>query len=98
MRLKANDYGVCRQPPGATRRERNGKTSSSLTPMSAVAITTIWSTKPRYAITTPQGEFDSLAIDTPVVGQHTSRSGMAPNMYFNRQPERSKQLPESLHS
>jgi len=72
MRLKANDYGVCPNcTPAQAPENGNGKTSSITYTDERGGDHNYLVNETTYAITTPQGEFDSLAFDTPVVGQHT---------------------------
>lgn len=76
MRLKSNDYGSCPNcapGSGAGQRPENGnsKTSSISYTDERGGEHSYLVNETTFAITTPQGEFDALAVDTPVAGQAT---------------------------
>ena len=72
MRLKSNDYGNC---PNCTTAQDpvngNNKTSSITYTDERGGDHNYLVNESSFAITPPQGEFDSLAFDTPSSGQHT---------------------------
>ncbi|HKT73408.1 MAG TPA: RHS repeat-associated core domain-containing protein [Steroidobacteraceae bacterium] len=76
MTLKSNDYGICPNcAPGSGAGQApengNGKTSSITYTDERGGAHTYLVNESTFAITPPQGEFDSLAFDTPVAGQQT---------------------------
>jgi RHS repeat-associated protein len=72
MRLKSNDYGKCPNCTSAQAAENgNGKTSSVTYTDERGGDHNYLVNETTYAITPPDGEYDSLALDTPAAGQHT---------------------------
>lgn len=72
MKLKSNDYGSC---PNCTAAQDpvngNSKTSSITYTDERGGDHNYLVNESSYAVTAPQGEFDSLALDTPSAGQTT---------------------------
>ena len=72
MRLMANNYGAC---PNCTSAQAptngNGLTGSITYTDERGGDHNYLVNQATFAVTPPQGEFDNLALDTPVVGQHT---------------------------
>jgi RHS repeat-associated protein len=72
MKLKSNDYGAC---PNCTAAQDpvngNGKTSSITYTDERGGDHNYLVNESTYAVTAPQGEFDSMALDTPAAGQTT---------------------------
>ena len=72
MRLKSNDFGNCPNCPAAQAAENgNNKTSSITYTDERGGDHNYLVNESSFAITSPAGEFDTLAFDTPVAGQHT---------------------------
>jgi RHS repeat-associated protein len=72
MRLKSNDYGNCPNcTPAQAAENFNAKTSSITYTDERGGDHNYPVNETTYAVTAPQGEFDSLALDTPSSGQHT---------------------------
>lgn len=72
MKLKSNDYGSC---PNCTAAQDpvngNSKTSSITYTDERGGDHNYLVNESSYAVTAPQGEFDSMALDTPSAGQTT---------------------------
>lgn len=72
MKLKSNDYGSC---PNCTSAQDpvngNSKTSSITYTDERGGDHNYLVNESTYAVTAPQGEFDSMALDTPAAGQTT---------------------------
>lgn len=72
MRLKSNDYGACANCSASQAPENgNAKTSSITYTDERGGEHNYLVNESTLAASPPQGEFDSLAFDTPVAGQHT---------------------------
>ena len=72
MRLKSNDYGACANCSGSQAPENgNSKTSSITYTDERGGEHNYLVNEASFTVTPPQGEFDSLALDTPVAGNHT---------------------------
>ena len=73
MHLTSNDYGKCPNCSSAQAIENgNSKTSSiTYTDERGGDHNYLVTEDASHIVTAPQGEFDSLALDTPVSGQHT---------------------------
>ena len=66
MRLVANNYAAC---PNCA--NGNGQTGSITYTDERGGDHNYLVNQTTFAVTPPQGEFDNLALDTPVIGQHT---------------------------
>lgn len=72
MTLTANDYGNCPNCSSTQAPENgNGKTSSITYTDERGGDHNYLVNESSFAVTPPQGEFDSLALNTPATGQHT---------------------------
>ena len=76
MKLKSNDFGACPNcgagaGPGLAPENGNNKTSSITYTDERGGDHNYLVNETTFAVTPPQGEFDTLAFDTPVAGQHT---------------------------
>ncbi|MDP3650856.1 MAG: RHS repeat-associated core domain-containing protein [Rhodoferax sp.] len=83
MHLKSNDYGSCPNCTSAQSPEiSNNKTSSITYTDERGGDHNYLVNESTYAVTSPQGEFDALALDTPAVGQHTLTFGNGTRYIF----------------
>jgi YD repeat-containing protein len=77
MKLKSNPYGICpdcnatQGDPVQAALNINGKTNSITYTDERGGDHNYLVNSTTLAVTPPQGEFDNLAFDTPVAGQHT---------------------------
>ena len=72
MRLKSNDYGACANCSASQAPENgNSKTSSITYTDERGGEHNYLVNESSFSVTPPQGEFDSLTLDTPVAGNHT---------------------------
>lgn len=76
MHLKSNDFGACPNcgagtGPGLAPENGNAKTASITYTDERGGDHNYLVNETTFAVSPPQGEFDTLAFDTPVAGQHT---------------------------
>lgn len=72
MQLKSNDFGDCPNCSSTQKSENaNSKTSSITYTDERGGEQNYLVNETSYAVTSPKGVFDTLALDTPAAGQHT---------------------------